>query len=657
MKQLTTALYNHFQGNVTTLATCWKVTRRDKTVMGFTDHDVSLTVDGLRYHASSGYFRTAIANTASTAVDNLEISGFLDNDSISEVDLRNGAYDFAEVEIFAVNWMDLNQGICRLRYGLFGEVTIRPSGMFVVELRGLLQLLSQTIGETISPDCRADLGDNRCKVKLMPPARNGGQRYEAGEVVVVPTQHDMTSFNLPIRNQNFDWYQTTKYYMWEAFGGHFANYPNDPAPGTYYYLKPAEEVGRIRRRLDRIPSGRGSGFPTGFDIGWQAKAKELGWEISVLVEVVRIEGIGGAANEANIHVLWSEASPYRVIPQSETYVSMVESFSTTIPANASDVRITFRWRHVGTEAPVLPPAFQIGKPTVVWEGVPFTDPSLGFNTISNLTSSTPEWGTYVGASPGNINIRPEFGTAYGYSSTAWVSYLPSQTVPIANSGVDLGIVDQGMYKIKCKAFIGSDDWGFQARTLMDCRSATNALLATFDTGYVSLRPASEWHEFEFGGELPPGTRSVVFRLMGRAGPERQGDGQSVRVYYDRIEARIEHIDIEDDRFIMFGGVEYRAITTGTSDATPPNFTHTLGEVVTDGTMQWLCIQPKYTFLGTIGQVFSNSEFTVPGIDAPNDWFTWGVLRFLDGYNRSRGIEVLNWNNTTKRFKLMLPALT
>jgi hypothetical protein len=38
--------------------------------------------------------------------------------------------------------------------------------VFRAELRGLSQALSQQIVELYTPDCRADLGDARCKVNL-----------------------------------------------------------------------------------------------------------------------------------------------------------------------------------------------------------------------------------------------------------------------------------------------------------------------------------------------------------------------------------------------------------------------------------------------------------------------------------------------------------
>lgn len=46
MKTLDPALQDHLDGGATTLAWCWKVTRRDGMVLGFTEHDRALNFDG-----------------------------------------------------------------------------------------------------------------------------------------------------------------------------------------------------------------------------------------------------------------------------------------------------------------------------------------------------------------------------------------------------------------------------------------------------------------------------------------------------------------------------------------------------------------------------------------------------------------------------------
>jgi uncharacterized phage protein (TIGR02218 family) len=164
-KTVSAALAQHLAGEVTTLATCWQITRGDGVVLGFTDHVRDFEVDGITYRAASGYTRTAIRGTADLAVDNLDVESVFSADGITEEDLRAGKYDFAEIRMFLVNYANLGQGILKLRRGWLGEVTIKD-GMYIAELRGMTQRLQMTVGGVYAPDCSADLGDARCGVDL-----------------------------------------------------------------------------------------------------------------------------------------------------------------------------------------------------------------------------------------------------------------------------------------------------------------------------------------------------------------------------------------------------------------------------------------------------------------------------------------------------------
>jgi uncharacterized phage protein (TIGR02218 family) len=165
MKIISPTLDAHLASKVTTIANCWKLTRRDAVVIGFTDHDRNVVFDDVTYYAASGFTPSAIASNSELAVDHLDVEGVLDNENITEGDIKAGLYDFAEIEIFIVNYENLTQGALILRTGWLGEVKYSRS-KFVAEVRGLLQNLSQNIGELYSPSCRAKLGDLRCKIDI-----------------------------------------------------------------------------------------------------------------------------------------------------------------------------------------------------------------------------------------------------------------------------------------------------------------------------------------------------------------------------------------------------------------------------------------------------------------------------------------------------------
>lgn len=165
MRVISPQLEAHFDGGLQTLATCWKITREDTTEMGFTDHDEMLNVDSLDYDSIAGFTPTTVENKSNMSVDNLDVEGQVFPSKITEEDLLAGLYDYAEIEIFVVNYEDLSQGKLIIKRGRLGEVTLN-SQMFQAEVRGLTQHLSQTIGDVFSPSCRAILGDSKCKVAL-----------------------------------------------------------------------------------------------------------------------------------------------------------------------------------------------------------------------------------------------------------------------------------------------------------------------------------------------------------------------------------------------------------------------------------------------------------------------------------------------------------
>lgn len=153
----------HLAETLTTLATCLKITRRDGTVYGFTSAASDLPVSSQLYKAAIGYVDGVVETAARYNVDTTVVRSVIDDDSITDADLRAGLWDYAEVRLFEVNYADLTMGIHRMRRGWLGQVT-RGRYQFEAELRGLLQAVQQSIGRVYAPACNADLFDSRCGV-------------------------------------------------------------------------------------------------------------------------------------------------------------------------------------------------------------------------------------------------------------------------------------------------------------------------------------------------------------------------------------------------------------------------------------------------------------------------------------------------------------
>ena len=104
-KVLLAGMETHLGLGTTTLAACWKLTRKfDNQVFYFTNHDRDIPFGGDTYDASTGYTASAIANDIKMSVDNLEVRGLLDSDVLDEEELEKGLFDYSTIETFLVNW-------------------------------------------------------------------------------------------------------------------------------------------------------------------------------------------------------------------------------------------------------------------------------------------------------------------------------------------------------------------------------------------------------------------------------------------------------------------------------------------------------------------------------------------------------------------------
>ncbi|MBD9371533.1 DUF2163 domain-containing protein [Rhizobium sp. ARZ01] len=104
MRQIPEDLADHLAGDVTTVCQCWRVTRKDGTVLGLTEHDRDLSFAGLTYRAASGFQASDAEMGSGLATEASEIAGGFSSAAISEADLVAGRYDGARVEVFLVDW-------------------------------------------------------------------------------------------------------------------------------------------------------------------------------------------------------------------------------------------------------------------------------------------------------------------------------------------------------------------------------------------------------------------------------------------------------------------------------------------------------------------------------------------------------------------------
>ncbi|MDQ8757852.1 DUF2163 domain-containing protein [Sphingosinicella sp. LHD-64] len=158
------------QRELITVALCWRLERRDGAALGFTTHDRDLSIDGLIYRAAPGMLPSSISLSDGFDADMLDVEGALTSDAIRAADLKAGRWDGSILSVFMVDWRDPAAQKLSVARGELGEATLKGDG-FEAELKGPTAILDRPVAEQTSPECRALLGDRRCRIDMAPRTR------------------------------------------------------------------------------------------------------------------------------------------------------------------------------------------------------------------------------------------------------------------------------------------------------------------------------------------------------------------------------------------------------------------------------------------------------------------------------------------------------
>jgi uncharacterized phage protein (TIGR02218 family) len=165
MKTITAALFAELKSQNARIDAAWLIVRVDGSRFAFTSSDTPFVYNGDTYSPTNGFNPSAIVSKANLSVDNMECQ-VLDNALITDADLRAGVWNNAQVQVFWINALNPNWGIVPMRGGMLGEIVIKD-GQWTTQLRSLFQQLQQPFGYFYTLQCGAQLGDARCKVKLI----------------------------------------------------------------------------------------------------------------------------------------------------------------------------------------------------------------------------------------------------------------------------------------------------------------------------------------------------------------------------------------------------------------------------------------------------------------------------------------------------------
>lgn len=144
-----------------TVATWWRILRRDGVALGFTAHDRDLWFDGVLHRAAPGMVPSAIRRSAGLEDDSAEVAGALTHDAVSAADLASGRYDGARVRIGVIDWETGEHET--IWVGTIGAVA-EQDGAFTAELASRKAELLQSPVPRTSPACRAEFCGPGCNL-------------------------------------------------------------------------------------------------------------------------------------------------------------------------------------------------------------------------------------------------------------------------------------------------------------------------------------------------------------------------------------------------------------------------------------------------------------------------------------------------------------
>lgn len=702
MKTISAALDAHLNQDVTTICSCWVITRRDGTVMGFTDHDADLNYGGILMNSNSGFFRSAITSSTTGSSDNLEVKGFLDSDYIAEDDLINGLYDYAKVEVFMVNWSDLDQGRLMVRTGWFGEVVRWPSGMFVVELKGLLQLFNNQVGHIFQPECRADFGDSRCKVPVIPPVRRSSSLYRIGDRVLVPQPKTadqggvpFVQVDLPIVNPGFEQVNGSTD-SWAMLNAVISNQGVTGHDGAYV-LQPNDRSGSATTRVDlttqlsrvQIDDGKAAITFT----AWQFN-QEAGWQ----------GGLGLVITGADGTVLATQAPVYAA-----TTTGHWQQISTTMPlpvgAVLATLQIVFRQDPANLPVgapPTLPAKVLFDDCALTWthdisSGAYDQDafPFPSFEIITSVSSDIYGWMFWQDKfvrKTFNSTMGPQNG--FGYIAAVAIGSkdgFMSQRVPlpIGVAGITASDIDAGGYAMRFDANVSAETTGMGAYLEVAFVDGSGQFIQNggIFSAIQTIYTPKIWGSINVIGRVPPGARTAELRMHYVV----QGTNiAKASTAYDAVSAFMFSNAISDAGYGIFGGVEYQCVAlaanaAGEADpptveqldsigilgwlaiaaqqayqrsgdltaATPPEFSRLVGDTIVDGAVTWKCVDPLYVFVAEVTGDPKNWTFN-SNLTNADSFFDWGTVTWLTGKNKGLSMDVRDSYKGSGFVRLMLP---
>lgn len=140
--------------------TIWSIDRKDGVSFHFTSHDEDVVFGAHTYRKCHSLKDTASEQSAEAGeVGNIELSGLIDDDAISDADLFAGLFDDAYIQVWRISWDDPTDLIERVAAGNAGKVSQGARGWTSEVLGPGARMAQKALLLAVVPGCRFHFGD------------------------------------------------------------------------------------------------------------------------------------------------------------------------------------------------------------------------------------------------------------------------------------------------------------------------------------------------------------------------------------------------------------------------------------------------------------------------------------------------------------------
>lgn len=153
------------EGELTSVAMCWRLERKDGAGIALTSHDQAVVSGGVAYQPAPGMMPASVTRSLGLEPHSGEVAGALSTEALEEDDLALGRWDGAQVRLTVVDWQSSAADAIQLIGGELGTVSIDGAG-FTADLQGAAARLEEPVCPATSAECRAQFGDKKCRVDL-----------------------------------------------------------------------------------------------------------------------------------------------------------------------------------------------------------------------------------------------------------------------------------------------------------------------------------------------------------------------------------------------------------------------------------------------------------------------------------------------------------